>query len=337
MQTLNILLGVSTIGNTVNVDKNINELDTTGLISMKTLNNNVWSSWTPGTPEMFQGFLDIKRGVGYVTNASVAKEIVLDGPPLNINNMVYSPGLSMIAIPFDNRVIGDGYIPRLKLASMKTIDVGVWKSWTSGAPEMFQGFTTINKNVGYVVNVDEVYNSYINNNIQNLLEGVRFNIKDVNINDGVVINGVRYTNPNNLGTFSFSSTTFDPTIPTAIMFFSIDNKIAKIDFPIELLGDDFSVSYNSDIYIGTFIENESYANPTIINISNNEAVLDLTYDKIENIDGSNTTYNKMILILDDVRYVIEFANEYLGNTFNIWKDGKIINNTFTIGEVTVNM
>jgi hypothetical protein len=337
MQTLNIPSGVSTIGSTIDVDKNISDLNTTGLISMKTLNNSVWTSWTYGTPEMFQGFLELKRGVGYVINTSADKELILDGPPLNVNNMTYGPGLSMLAIPFDNKLIGDGYIPRLKLNSMKTIDVSIWKSWTAGTPEQFQGFTTTNKNKGYVVNIGQVYDSYLNSDLQDLSEGIRFNTNDNTLNDSTVMNGVRYTNPNNLGSLSFDNIDFDPSIPTAIMFFSIDGKIAKIDFPIELIGENFFVNYNGNRYNSKFVENENYASPTIITSMINNDVLELTYTKIDDIDLTDVVYHEMIISLDGINSVIEFSNDYLGATFNVWKDGKIGTGVFTKGLVTITL
>lgn len=336
-QTINLPIGVSTFGNSVSNDINISTLDISGINSFKTLNNGVWYSWSNGAPDAFQGFLNIKKGFGYVANVNASKTLTFAGGELDINSINYGTGLSMIAIPFENRNIGDGYIPRLKLSSIKTINSGIWKSWSNGAPTEFQGFTTSEKNKGYVVNVETVYESFLNINMQNKSEGVRFNVNNVNITDNTVNNGVRYTNPNGLGTLSFDSIEFDQTIPTGIMFFSVNGKVAKIDFPLELLDKSFFITHNGIMYMGTFTENESYGSPIIVNTVVDNNTLEITYNSINGINPTTALYKEMVINLNGNRYILEFATEYLGMAFKVWKDGKIGSGVFTAGTVTMTL
>ena len=327
---INLPNGISTVGNPTNNNVLISNIDTTNILSLKTLVNGQWKSWTSGTPEEFQGFLSVNKGKGFVVRTNAITNITFDDTILDINTLEYNIGLDMLSLPYDNRIIGDGYIPRLKFNSIKTIDNSIWKSWTKGTPSNFQGFSNTDINKGYVVDVETTFGSFINIDSQDNSEGVRFNLSSGSLNNNSVIGGVSYTNPNNLGTFNFDIIEFDPTNPTVIMFFSIDNKIAKIDFPVELTNKQFLVSYNGVIYKGLFTENENYSTPLIITETINNDSLELTYVPKNTL---NNIYKEMILNVDNVKSIIEFDTTYINEVLTVWKDGKILTTNFTEGEV----
>lgn len=334
-QIINLPIGVSTFGNATNTDILLTSLDTTNLVSIKTLKNNIWASWSAGAPDEFQGFNEINKGIGYVANSTLAKTLTLNGADLDVNDVAYNVGLSMLALPFEGKLLGVGYVPRMKISVAKTVINNIWKSWSTGAPDEFQGFTATEKNKGYVCNIESVYDSFLNNVMPNKNEGIRFNTNDNNINDATVVNGVRYTNPNGLGALSFDSVVFDPSVPTLIMFISIEGIIAKIDFPTELLGESFYVVYNGKTYSNTFIENESYSLPTLVTTTVNSSTLEISYIKNPAFNASTSVYREMNVNVNGTISVIEFATEYIGDTFTVWKDGKIGTGVFTVGTVNI--
>lgn len=331
-QTINLVSGLSTFGNLVNANITISTLNTTDIKYFKSLNEGSWFSWTTNAPEAFQGFSSIEKGKGYVVETTATKTLTFTGNNINVNDITYEPGLAMIAAPFNNRLIGNGYMPRIKMDTIKTYLSESWLSWVGGAPDGFQGFLNFNSDMGYVVNIDSVYDSYLNNDLQNKLEGVRFNLSNSSVANGTVVNGIRYTNPNGLGLLNFDSLTFDPMVPPAIMFFSVAGVIGKIDFAIEYLGKSFLVSHAGITYSGVFIDNDDYTAPTIITNTISTNTLEISYTPETVI---STTFKEMTVILNGVSSIIEFAPEYLSKTFTIWKDGKIGTGVFTEGTVTL--
>lgn len=79
-------------------------------------------------------------------------------------------------------------------------------------------------------------------------------------------NGVTLTDPSTNMIFMFDTKTFDPTTPAVVMFFKVNNLVAKIDYATEYAGKTFEVEIATVRYIGTFTENENYANPIVINV-----------------------------------------------------------------------
>lgn len=334
MKTISLVDGVSTLGNSLNQDNAIAGISNVEIIdSLKTLNAGKWVSFTKGAPAPFQGFDTIKKGLGYVVNTNAAGDVVLAGNPIAPNDMPIAAGLSMLAFPFDGRTIGDGYIPKGKFTSLKTID-GAWKSWTVGAAEGFQGFTTVDSEKGYVVNTEIVYGSFLDKNTPNLVEGVRFNVSDTTLSNGQTIEGVTYTDPNGVGSISFDKVSVDATLPPMIMFFSVGGVIAKIDVPAELDGEDFYVSSGGKTYKGNFVENESYASPTVISKEVDLADLEISY-------GSKTfddqvQFLEMDISVNGIDGVIEFASEYAGDAFTVWgTNGEVKTGIFAAGQVTI--
>jgi len=331
-KTLNILAGVTTIGNSLDLDNVIENLATADIDSFKTLVGGIWKSWTNGAPIDFQGFDTLVKGLGYVVRSQAATSITLLGSPLDPNDISVVPGLTMLGFPYTDRPIGSGYIPRLSMDSIKTID-GTWKSWSAGAPVEFQGFTTLDDTKGYVCNILDVFGTYLSSSNPNSNEGVRFDISDTMVTDGVTIEGVTYTDPNAVGSINFDKVDYDPTIPATIMFFSINGVEVKVDFASELLGQDFYIINSGITYRGIFVENEDYANPTAIVDTLDLSLLEISYEPT----GYDNTLPmlEMNLTIDGIRGVIEFATEYTGRAFNAWVDGEIVEGTFTEGDVTL--
>lgn len=56
--------------------------------------------WIAGAPDMFQGFNEINKGIGYVANSTLAKTLTLNGADLDVNDVAYNVGLSMLALPW---------------------------------------------------------------------------------------------------------------------------------------------------------------------------------------------------------------------------------------------
>ena len=336
-QTINLPIGASTFGNSVNVDIAISTLNTTGINEIKTLNSGSWVSWSNGAPVEFQSLSELKKGLGFFVNTTVAKTLTLTGTQLDINTMTYTAGINMISIPYDGRKIGDGYVGRVKIDNAKCLILDPidskykWRSWSLGLPD----FTTTEMNQGYVVDISTIHGSYLDKSFPNKSEGVRFNTNNTTVVDNTVTNGLRYTNPNALGALSFDAVSFDITTPTIIMFFSVDGKVAKLDYPIELSGKNFFVEYNGATYRGAFTENNVYASPTIITDIVDNNTLEITYTPIAGVNATTATYKEMVVTVGTSKSVVEFATEYLGATFKIIEDGKIGTGVFTTGNVTV--
>ncbi len=91
-------------------------------------------------------------------------------------------------------------------------------------------------------------------------------IYNTNITNPDSVAGITITEPTDTLTFMFNSLTYDQTTPAVVMFINVDGIICKIDYASEYTGKTFEVEKSGVRYIGTFVENESYTNPTTVNV-----------------------------------------------------------------------
>jgi hypothetical protein len=233
--------GIVVVGNSQDTDLVLAGLNNNNISSFKTLVNGVWKSWSLGTPDAFQGFTALKKGYGYVVNATALTDITFDGDALDVNTLNVNPGLNVLALPYQDKLISGGYLPRLKINTLKTID-GTWKSWTAGTPDSFQGFTALDDSKGYVCNVQEIYDTYLNNTYRNVNDGVMLgevtNLTNSNIID--LIEGFNHS----LQIKSIEADAVIPVneaLPKKSMFLEVEGIVREIKFPEEVLGVNFVV------------------------------------------------------------------------------------------------
>jgi hypothetical protein len=87
----------------------------------------------------------------------------------------------------------------------------------------------------------------------------------VTLNSGTHSNGVYFISPYDESIkFKFQHKEFSIQTPAKVLFFRLGNKVMKVDFPTELLGDTFEVIDRGNSYFGYFKENISFSAPTII-------------------------------------------------------------------------
>ncbi len=177
MAEIKIEAGVTLIGNQSSEDISLDGIDE-NINSLKTLMNGKWKSWSAGAPDDFQGFTEMLSGQGYVCNSEDKVVIPTVSTMVDINNMNIEPGLNMLCLPSDTDISG-AYLPRMKLGSIKTM-FDSWKSWTADAPDDFQGFTNIESGKGYVCNVEEVFDNYLDSSNRNVLTGVTVGTEALN-------------------------------------------------------------------------------------------------------------------------------------------------------------
>jgi hypothetical protein len=89
---------------------------------------------------------------------------------------------------------------------------------------------------------------------------------NVNISNPQTSNGITFTDPSNAMILMFNNRSFDQTTPAIIMFIRANNITAKIDYAVEYTGVSFEIEIDGNRYFGTFNENESYSNPTVMNL-----------------------------------------------------------------------
>jgi len=327
---IGIKKGVSTIGNYSNANISLVADNTSDINSLKTIIDGKWTSWSKGAPESFQGFLELEKGMGFVVSADSDTGFVINGDVININDMNVKPGLNMLCLPFKDASLSTGYVPRMKIKSLKTLNNGSWGSWTFGAPDMFQGFTKTDPTSGYVCNIEDVFDTYLDSDIRDAGNGVRFTLSNTTLAHGESFSGVTFTDPDGVGSLNFDSVNYDKTTPTLIMFIAIDDSIAKIDFPVELDGKKFTIVTNEVTLSGKFSENENYRKPTIIDGKVDSDGLKISFDSIESIN-KNGKYNEMT-IKGDVNGSIEFVNEYTDKELILYTDDGVITTTFKKGD-----
>lgn len=240
MGNITISSGISTIGNTTNADISLTGIDA-NVKSVKTMENGQWKSWTAGAPAEFQGFNKLAKGKGFVVNVVANANIITEDSVVDINDIPINQGLNFICFPFDNRVIGGGYLPRAKVTSMKTIN-NVWKSWSASAPDAFQGFLSIDSNKGYVINVEKTFQTYLNSNTRDKNNGVKIGSSYIN-GDGNTngSNMVLFTPDAKFDSIDYIPVPYDATKPLIDMWINVGGTIKLIKFPQELLGKTFNI------------------------------------------------------------------------------------------------
>jgi hypothetical protein len=210
MSSISVSQGISTVGYPYSGSEDIDSLATVAdLTSVKTVDNNLWSSWTNGAPAAFQSITALQPGKGYVVNAANATTIDTVSGLIDGNSVVDATGgITMVSFPYDARTIGDGYIPNFKFDSLKAISGGSWKSWAAGLAEGLQGFTATEIENGYIAEASEAYDTLVHVG-NSSASGVRFNLSDTSLTNGDYTAGVNYTDPNGVGAISFDAVTYD--------------------------------------------------------------------------------------------------------------------------------
>lgn len=233
MGLLKINSGVNSLGNYTDAAIPLNGIDN-NVKSVKTLVNSQWKSWTQGAPEAFQGIVEIDKGKGFVANSTAVVDIPVVDTMLDINDTVISSGLNYLCFPYNGKTILDGILPRVKVSSIKTL-LGTWKSWTKGAPTAYQGFNDVNKQNGYVCNVETIYDNYLDNNNRDITTGVRIGTSYTNdINDFSSSNIVEFTPDSIHKSISYKVVPVDTAVPLVHMWIKVNNIVKLIKFPIEL-------------------------------------------------------------------------------------------------------
>ena len=266
MRTLTINSNVSSIGNYTDTDIPLTGIDSK-IKSVKTLSNGIWKSWTPGTPDAFQGILKIDKGKGFVVNSTGTVDLPISDNDVDVNDMDIGLGLNLLCYPFNNRPIAKGTLPRIKASSFKTL-IGTWKSWTDGAPDNFQGFTSVSKNNGLVCNVTKVFNKYNNNNSRDLNTGVRIGTTYINT-DIVNVDGlVEFTPDVVYTTIDYDIIQVNPATPKLDLWIKLGTTVKLLKYPTEMANKRFNikevnlVKFDNGRIIDEVVETE--ANGTLI-------------------------------------------------------------------------
>lgn len=296
MAVVNVINGVSTIGNSSNVDYDLAQIKNNANVNtFKTLIDGKWKSWAKGTPDAYQGFSTLKKGYGYVFKTNGALDIDFGTTVLDLNTVQISTGLALLAFPFNSKdIAGEGYLPRIKANTIKTID-GSWKSWSVGVPDDFQGVKNVTDVGGYVVDIDKVYDNYTSKTYDGESSGIVIGKITNNANTP---NVSKVTGLNSLyAVISIEDNTYitvDDSLPKKTMNLVIDGVSNTIEFPQEFLGKKFTIGATTVNVIdyGVVTDNSDTT------IDNYGTITDTSY---ENIDYGN---------LVDVQYVTSTAFEF---------------------------
>lgn len=239
MRTLTINSNVSSIGNYTDTDIPLTGIDDK-IKSVKTLSNGIWKSWTPGTPDIFQGILKIDKGKGFVVNSTGIVDLPISDNDIDVNTMDIGLGLNLLCYPYNNKPIANGVLPRIKASSFKTL-IGTWKSWSDGAPDAFQGFTNISKNNGLVCNVTKVFSKYNNNNSRDLNTGVRIGTAYINTDTANADGLVEFTPDETYQTINYDIVAVDPATPKIDLWIKLGTTVKLLKYPTELTNKRFNI------------------------------------------------------------------------------------------------
>ena len=241
MAILNIPTGINSFGNFTDTAIPLADISN-NVKTVKTMVDGHWQTWTAGTPIDYQGVTNIESGKGFVVRATAAVDLVVSDTNVDINDVAISGGLNFLCFPYNNKQIIKGILPRTKSISIKTL-LGTWKSWTDGIPDANQGFNVINKNNGYICNVDSVFDNYIDNNKRDLATGVRIGTEYTNDTSNLVVSSVvEFAQDQVFGDISHDPVVIaDPLLPLKDMWVKINNTVKLIRYPIELEGKRFSI------------------------------------------------------------------------------------------------
>ena len=324
--SITLPVGISTIGNSTTDTKPIASLGT-GIDSVKTLINDRWGSWTKDTPDTFQQTLNIEPGMGYIVYANAVTTLELNGDDIDYNAIPMVKGTSMITVP-STLDISNGKIPRTDMSNIKTFVNGQWVSWDKTSPSNLQGFTTITPNVGYVCKLDSVYDN--TSPELDTVDGVGVNVRDNTIISGDATKGVSLTAPGLPHKLGFDTITYDGSLPANYTFYKIGNVIGKIDYPSELEGSVYTISDGKNTYSGVYDGTATYLAPT-----QPVMVSDTYLTKTTKPVSATPTLVTMNLSVDGDVSIIKIASEYIGDTFQVWKNGDMREAVFAAGNVTV--
>ena len=154
MQTLNITEAVShSIGNVSPTDISVNDSIDSNIDEIKICESGDWDSWTKGAPAEFQGFDTLNSGKGYILKNSGSTTITLPEGRISYESLVAPLGLNTVAIP---RTVEANSTLNWEASEIKEVTNSFWSSWNEGAPDEFQGFTTMEADKGYLVNITNV-------------------------------------------------------------------------------------------------------------------------------------------------------------------------------------
>ena len=244
MSILKINTGVSSLGNYTDTALPLTDIDS-NVKSIKTLVNGQWKSWTQGAPEAFQGVMSIDKGRGFVSNSTNVVDITVSDNDVNVNDININTGLNFLCFPFGEKTILNGLLPRVKVASVKSL-LGTWKSWTKGAPSQFQGFNTVTKDNGYVCNVEFTYDNYLNSINRDYETGVRIGTSYANDENNVSSSDIVEFTPDSIyKSISYNVVEINDTLPLNDLWIKIGNVTKLIKYPNELAGTSFTIKETS--------------------------------------------------------------------------------------------
>ena len=152
----NLVDGIHTIGVYTTGTHPITPMVSSEIESIKTTVTGIWKSWTKGAPPAFQGINDFESGYGYVITSIGAGWVDLpDGGPYDMMYCEASDtGYSVISVPYRGDKVD--MTARFDTDFYKDIINGIWKSWTKGAPDAFQGFLNFDNEQAYVIKANSV-------------------------------------------------------------------------------------------------------------------------------------------------------------------------------------
>jgi len=363
---VSVSAGISVIGNTTDASVDIEAVGLNKVLTCKTLVNGQWKSWINGADNIFQGFNSMSPGNGYVVNTSESLDIEFIGNDININTLTLQPGLSLLAFPYDNKDISGKYIPRIKPKTMRTLVNGIWKSWDANAIDDFQGFLKIDKSLGYVVNVEKVYDTHLNKYVKDINTGVTIGLVSGVINnphtaitDTITGLGILYK----VISIDDSTSVSLPSVMTNGYFY-IDGNVLLLEFPLELVGRKIVIRKTDTVIVdlgslNNTTENEDYNQMSgqedfgeltavqsittneftyIMNTNNDfanpiqpveivaEDIIEIMYD----VTPYNSETQRMVMHMEiaGAKTRISFAEEYLGKDFVILYNNNSYQGTF---------
>lgn len=309
MAKLIINSGINSLGNFTDNEISLTNIDPE-INYIKTLVNGQWKSWTKSTPDIFQGMLSIEKGRGFISNTSSNVEIDISDTPVDINTIDISTGLNFFCFPYVDKKITNGLIPRVRNTFLKTL-TSAWKSWTTGTPDAFQGFTTINKANGYVCNVTTIFDVYLDNNNRTNNTGVKIGTDELNSldnnNSGTI---VEFPIDAIYKSINYNVVTINTALPLNNLWVNINNVIKLIKYPTELAGSRFFIketnleTINYGLLTDTVANTYDYGSITINNTINNKdlgninsgyGIANIIYSGLFTPNSNNSESNPLVL------------------------------------------
>jgi len=251
MGKLNIKKGISLIGNGYNENLNIIDIANDGdtpLNSVKRVVNGKWTSWTKDTPDKFNDFIEIEKGVGYVVNSEANVSVDITDIPVDINDITIGNDICSISLPYSHKKVSNGYLPRMKVNSVKRLNGDNWQTWSSGIPDSFQDFNVLEKNVGYLCEISRSFDKLLNTDIRDTDTGVILGSRAMNGLDKFLSTSdeLKISNPEDIKSIEFDKSKLkDIKTDTATymkMYLSFDGVDTLIEFPEQLNDEMFRIS-----------------------------------------------------------------------------------------------